>query len=113
MMTIRSHDQFNTTVYSQNDRYRGIADSRMVVFMAPEDIQAAGLAEGQLLDISSHHKGKTRSMEGFRIVPYAIPRGCVATYYPESNPLIPLDHVADISNTPAYKSVEVSLKAAC
>jgi anaerobic selenocysteine-containing dehydrogenase len=51
-------------------------------------------------------------MEGFRVVPYEIPRGCVATYYPESNPLIPLDHVADISNTPAYKSVEVSLKAA-
>jgi molybdopterin-dependent oxidoreductase alpha subunit len=112
MMTIRSHDQFNTTVYSQNDRYRGIAGSRMVVFMAPADIKAAGFTDGQLLDISSHHKGKTRVMEGFRVVPYEIPRGCVATYYPESNPLIPLDHVADISNTPAYKSVEVSLKAA-
>ena len=110
MMTIRSHDQFNTTVYSQNDRYRGIADSRMVVFMAPADIEAAGYTNGQLLSISSHHNGQTRTMPGFRLVPYAIPRGCVATYYPESNPLIPLNHVADISNTPAYKSVEVSLQ---
>jgi len=109
MMTIRSHDQFNTTVYSQNDRYRGIADSRMVVFMNEGDMAAAGLVEQDEVMITSHHDGATRLMKGFRVVPYRIPRGCVATYYPETNPLIPVDHVADVSNTPAYKSVEVSL----
>jgi anaerobic selenocysteine-containing dehydrogenase len=110
MMTIRSHDQFNTTVYTQNDRYRGISDSRRVVFMHPQDIAAAeGLAADVQVSITSHHEGTTRSMQGFTIVPFNIPMGCVATYYPETNPLIPVKHVADGSNTPAYKSVVVSL----
>ncbi len=111
MMTIRSHDQFNTTVYTQNDRYRGISENRHVVFMHPQDIAAAtGLAADVQVDITSHHEGATRSMRGFTIVPFNIPMGCVATYYPETNPLIPVKHVADGSNTPAYKSVVVSLK---
>jgi len=110
MMTIRSHDQFNTTVYSQNDRYRGISESRMVVFMAQADMRDAGLAANDTVTITSVHNGQMRSLDGFRVVPYGIPRGCVATYYPESNPLIPIDHVADVSNTPAYKSVEVMLE---
>jgi anaerobic selenocysteine-containing dehydrogenase len=109
MMTIRSHDQFNTTIYSQNDRYRGISDSRRVVFMNPADMQQAGLVQGSCVAITSHHGDTTRSMQGFTVVPYQIPLGCVATYYPETNPLIPVQHVADGSNTPAYKSVVVSL----
>jgi len=109
MMTIRSHDQFNTTIYSQNDRYRGISESRMVVFMHPDDIVADGLQAGSRVTITSHFAATTRILPGFRIVPYQIPRGCVATYYPESNPLIPVQHVADRSNTPAYKSVVVKL----
>jgi molybdopterin-dependent oxidoreductase alpha subunit len=110
MMTIRSHDQFNTTVYTQNDRYRGISDSRLVVFMHPTDIAATeGLAAGVQVNITSHHEGTTRSMQGFTLVPFDIPLGCVATYYPETNPLIPVRHVATGSNTPAYKSVVVSL----
>ena len=109
MMTIRSHDQFNTTVYSDRDRYRGITDSRMVVFMHPDDAGQAGLAEGDRVTLTSHHDGATRTMEGFSVVPYPIPLGCVATYYPETNPLIPVQHVATGSNTPAYKSVVVSV----
>jgi molybdopterin-dependent oxidoreductase alpha subunit len=109
MMTIRSHDQFNTTVYSQNDRYRGISESRRIVFMHPVDIAEAGLREGQSVTITSHYGDEERTMTAFKIVPFAIPLGCVATYYPETNPLIPVQHVADGSNTPAYKSVVVSL----
>jgi molybdopterin-dependent oxidoreductase alpha subunit len=109
MMTIRSHDQFNTTVYTQNDRYRGISKSRMVVFMHPDDIAKAGLKEDQMVRITSRNGDDVRIMEGFRVVPYAIPLGCVATYYPETNPLIPVKHVAEGSNTPAYKSVVVSI----
>ena len=111
MMTIRSHDQFNTTIYSQNDRYRGVSGSRLVVFMHPEDIEQAGLSAGSLVDMTSHYGGATRTMQGFSVVPYRIPRGCLATYYPETNPLIPVQHVADGSNTPAYKSVVVSLQS--
>jgi molybdopterin-dependent oxidoreductase alpha subunit len=109
MMTIRSHDQFNTTVYTQNDRYRGIQNDRRVMFMHPDDMAAANLAEGARISITSHFEGTTRTMSGFKVVPYNIPLGCVATYYPETNPLIPVKHVADGSNTPAYKSVLVSL----
>jgi molybdopterin-dependent oxidoreductase alpha subunit len=110
MMTIRSHDQFNTTIYSQKDRYRGISASRLVVFMHPADIDKAGLQQGSTVAITSHHGDTTRTLRGFTVVPYQIPLGCVATYYPETNPLIPVQHVADGSNTPAYKSVVVSLE---
>jgi len=109
MMTIRSHDQFNTTVYSQRDRYRGIEHSREVVFMRPDDMAAAGLQPDTEVTLTSHYNGQTRSLSGFRVKPYDIPAGCVATYYPETNPLIPVEHVAEDSNTPAYKSVVVSL----
>ena len=109
MMTIRSHDQFNTTVYSDKDRYRGISESRMVVFMHPDDAEQGGLARGDRVTLTSHHEGSVRTMEGFSVVPYPIPLGCVATYYPETNPLIPVQHVAAGSNTPAYKSVVVSV----
>ena len=109
MMTIRSHDQFNTTVYTQNDRYRGVFADRRVVFMNEDDMRHIGLEDGDVVDLHSHFNDEQRSANLFRIVAYRIPRGCVATYYPETNEIIPLDHVADISNTPAYKSVVVSV----
>ena len=112
MMTIRSHDQFNTTVYTDNDRYRGIRNNRHVVFMHPQDASEAGLEDGRLVDIVSEFAGIERSVCGFRVVTYPIPRGCVATYYPEANGLVPIDHVAAGSNTPAYKSVPVRVQAA-
>ena len=112
MMTVRSHDQFNTTVYSDNDRYRGISGTRRVVFMHPSDMASASLSEGATVTITSHYGEQTRSMEGFSVMPFQIPLGCVATYYPETNPLIPVEHVADGSNTPAFKSVVVSVTAA-
>jgi anaerobic selenocysteine-containing dehydrogenase len=111
MMTIRSHDQFNTTVYSDNDRYRGIAGSRRVLFICPQDMAAAALVPGARVAITSHFRDQRRRLEDFVVVPYQIPPGCVATYYPETNPLIPVDHVAQLSNTPAYKSVVVSIDA--
>jgi len=114
MMTIRSHDQFNTTVYTNNDRYRGIHGSRRVVFVNADDLRDLGLKPGQLVDIHSHWPNeqiKTRTVKDFTLVEYAIPRGCAAAYYPETNDLIPLSSVADKSNTPAYKSVVISLKA--
>lgn len=112
MMTIRSHDQFNTTVYTDNDRYRGIQGSRRVVFINPEDMVLFGLSSEQWVDIHSHWPDlnkKVRIAKRFQVVSYAIPRGCAAAYYPETNNLIPLSSVADKSNTPAYKSVVVSL----
>jgi anaerobic selenocysteine-containing dehydrogenase len=110
MMTIRSHDQFNTTVYSQADRYRGIANNRRVVFMNAADIQAAGLQPEMKVSLTSQTGRATRTMSGFSVMPYDIPSGCVATYYPETNALIPIDRVAAGSNTPAYKSVPVSIR---
>ncbi|MGI9341370.1 MAG: molybdopterin dinucleotide binding domain-containing protein, partial [Gammaproteobacteria bacterium] len=109
MTTIRSHDQFNTTVYSNSDRYRGIFGTRRVLFMNPDDVRAAGLAAGDEVTLVSEFDGEERTAPGFRIVPYEIPAGCVASYYPETNALIPLGHVAAGSNTPAYKSVVIRL----
>ncbi|WP_339719836.1 FdhF/YdeP family oxidoreductase [uncultured Paraglaciecola sp.] len=112
MMTIRSHDQFNTTVYTNNDRYRGIHGSRRVVFVNADDLQDLSLQAGQQVDIHSHwpnEKIQTRTVEDFTLVEYDIPRGCAAAYYPETNDLIPLSSVAVKSNTPAYKSVVISL----
>jgi molybdopterin-dependent oxidoreductase alpha subunit len=112
MMTIRSHDQFNTTVYTNNDRYRGIHGSRRVVFINADDLRDLGLEKDQQVDIHSHWPNeeiKIRKIKGFTPVQYDIPRGCAAAYYPETNDLIPLSSVAVKSNTPAYKSVVISL----
>jgi molybdopterin-dependent oxidoreductase alpha subunit len=112
MMTIRSHDQFNTTVYTNNDRYRGIHGSRRVIFVNEGDLKALGLEHGQQVDIHSHWPNEhiqTRTAKDFTLVKYDIPRGCAAAYYPETNDLIALSSVADKSNTPAYKSVVISL----
>lgn len=110
MMTIRSHDQFNTTVYSLNDRYRGVHGGRRVVFLNKVDLQAQGLKSGDLVDLISHFEGEQRVAQKFTIVPYDIPRKCAATYYPETNVLVPIRNVAEKSNTPVSKSVVISIR---
>jgi anaerobic selenocysteine-containing dehydrogenase len=110
LMTIRSHDQYNTTIYGLDDRYRGIKNGRRVVFMNPDDIQSRGLAEGDLVDLVSHFEDGERVAERFVVVAYAIPGRCAATYFPEANVLVPLDSVADKSNTPTSKSLVISVK---
>jgi len=112
MMTIRSHDQFNTTVYGLNDRYRGIHQGRRVVLMNRDDINVAGLQEGDAVDLISHFEGEERVARHFIVVPYDIPRGCTATYFPEANVLVPVRSVAEKSNTPASKSVVISIRPA-
>jgi anaerobic selenocysteine-containing dehydrogenase len=112
MMTIRSHDQFNTSVYSSNDRYRGISGGRRVVFLNPKDIAAAGLRARQVVDLVSHFEGEERIARRFEVVPYDIPQRCAATYFPEANVLVPVRSVAEKSNTPASKSVVISIRPA-
>ena len=112
MMTIRSHDQFNTSVYTLNDRYRGIYDGRRVVFLNSEDIAAAGFKARQVVDLVSHFEGEERVARRFVIVPYDIPRRCAATYFPEANVLVPVRYVALKSNTPVSKSVVISVRPA-
>jgi molybdopterin-dependent oxidoreductase alpha subunit len=109
LMTIRSHDQFNTTIYGLNDRYRGVYNGRRVIFMNPEDIREARLMQGQPVNITSHFGGNERYADRFLVAPYSIPRGCVATYFPEANVLVPVGSVAEGSNTPTSKSVIVSI----
>jgi anaerobic selenocysteine-containing dehydrogenase len=109
MMTIRSHDQYNTTIYGLDDRYRGVHGGRRVIFMNEMDIAAAGLAGGDLVDITSHFADGEREATHFVVVPFDIPPGCTATYFPETNVLVPLDSVADGSRTPTSKSIVVSV----
>ncbi len=110
LTTIRSHDQFNTTVYDLSDRYRGIEGSRRVVFMNAEDISTLGFKTGQFVDLASHFEDGERHAHRFAIVPYPIPRGCAAAYFPEANPLVPLASRAKKSFTPSSKSIVISLK---
>jgi molybdopterin-dependent oxidoreductase alpha subunit len=111
LQTLRSHDQYNTTIYGLDDRYRGIKNGRRVVLVHPDDAAAAGLGDGDYADlISEWTDGTERRADGFRVVPYPTPRGCAAAYFPETNVLIPLDHTADTSNTPAAKSVVIRLE---
>jgi anaerobic selenocysteine-containing dehydrogenase len=109
LTSIRTHDQFNTVVYGNDDRYRGIRNGRRVVFMNAEDLRERGLQAQQLVDITSHYQGEKRTVRGFRAIPYDIPRGNAAAYFPESNPLVPLGQRARGSHTPASKSVIVSI----
>jgi molybdopterin-dependent oxidoreductase alpha subunit len=111
LQTLRSHDQYNTTIYGLDDRYRGIKNGRRVVLLHPEDAAAHGLADGSYTDlVSEWPDGTQRRAEGFRVVPYPTARGCAAAYYPEANVLVPLDHTADTSNTPASKSIVIRLE---
>jgi len=112
MMTMRSHDQFNTTIYGLDDRYRGIRNGRRVVFMNADDISASGFESGARVDLCSMYDGQERVARNFTIVPYSIPRRCAATYFPEANVLVPVNHFADKSRTPASKSVVISIRAA-
>ncbi|MBK7932158.1 MAG: FdhF/YdeP family oxidoreductase [Acidobacteria bacterium] len=111
LTTIRSHDQFNTTIYGLDDRYRGIDGDRRVIFMNEADIAARGLRPGQLVDITSHFEDVERCVSGFAVVPYEIPVDCAAAYFPEANPLIPLKSVAKRSFTPTSKCVVISVRA--
>ncbi|MYQ80079.1 MULTISPECIES: FdhF/YdeP family oxidoreductase [unclassified Streptomyces] len=113
LQTLRSHDQYNTTIYGLDDRYRGIKGGRRVVLVHPEDAQALGLPDGSYTDLVSEWKdGVERRAPGFRVVHYPTARGCAAAYYPETNVLVPLDSTADTSNTPASKSVVVRFEPA-
>jgi anaerobic selenocysteine-containing dehydrogenase len=123
LMTLRSHDQFNTTVYSNQDRYRGIRDTRKVLLVSPEDLKERGLAAGQALRITSFwdplksvseetgsSKTQTRVLDGFIAHPYDMPRGTAGAYFPEANPLIFLESVAAESFTPTSKSVRIRIE---
>ncbi len=111
LQTLRSHDQYNTTIYGLDDRYRGIKNGRRVVLVNPDDAAALGLADGSYTDlVSEWQDGVERRAPGFRVVHYPTARGCAAAYYPETNVLVPLDATADTSNTPASKSVVVRLE---
>ena len=109
LTTIRSHDQYNTTIYGLDDRYRGIRHGRRVIFLSSEDMRQRGWRSGELLDITSHSNGEQRTAPRFAAVPYNLPRGCAAAYFPEANVLVPISSVAAISNTPASKSIVISL----
>jgi molybdopterin-dependent oxidoreductase alpha subunit len=110
MMTIRSHDQFNTTIYGLDDRYRGIYNERRVVLMNAHDLAERNLKDGDLVDLTNDHQGKVRKAPRFVVVQYPIPQGCAATYFPEANVLVPISSVADKSNTPASKSVVIKVE---
>jgi anaerobic selenocysteine-containing dehydrogenase len=110
MMTMRSHDQFNTSIYGLDDRYRGIYNGRRVVFLNADDIEAANLKAGQTVDLISHFEDEERIAPRFVVVPYSIPRRCAATYFPETNVLVAVRNVADKSNTPVSKSVVISIR---
>jgi molybdopterin-dependent oxidoreductase alpha subunit len=110
MMSVRTHDQFNTTVYGLDDRYRGIHHERRVILMNPADIRERGLKPGDCVDLTSHFRGEIRNAARFIIVEYDIPPRCCATYFPETNVLVPIGSVADKSHTPTSKYVVIRVK---
>ncbi len=109
MMTLRSHDQFNTHLYGLDDRYRGVYNGRRVIFMNADDVREAGLQQGQLVDLTGHYEGEERYAKHFMVTPYDIPRGCTATYYPETNVLVPINSSAERANTPTSKFIVISV----
>ena len=110
LMTIRSHDQFNTTIYGLDDRYRGVYNERRVIFMNQEDMEKRGLKKFEIVNLSSTYDGKKRMAYKFKVLPYNIPAGNTAAYYPETNPLVPYNHFAERSNTPISKSVKIRIE---
>jgi molybdopterin-dependent oxidoreductase alpha subunit len=110
LTTVRSHDQFNTTIYSENDRYRGVSNGRRVVFMNGADMERLGIAKNQWVDLVSHFESETRRAERFEAIPYEIPQGCAAAYYPETNVLVPIRSVAEGSNQPVSKSIVITVE---
>lgn len=110
LQTFRSHDQYNTTVYGMDDRYRGVFGERRVLFINPADAEQAGLKKDDRVDLTTvSEDGRDRTARSFRVVPYDIPEGCVASYYPETNILVPLYSRGDVSNTPTSKAVPITL----
>jgi anaerobic selenocysteine-containing dehydrogenase len=113
LMTLRSNDQFNTTVYGYSDRFRGVNGTRHVVFLNKADVARAGLKDGDMVDLTTAlDDGVTRRVSGFRVVEYNIPVGCCGAYFPETNPLIPMWHHDPKSKVPAYKAIPIRITAA-
>ena len=110
MMTIRSHDQFNTTIYGLDDRYRGIYGIRTVVLINIEDIKRLNLDVTKKVTLFNKYDGVVREVSGLTLIPYDIPKSCVATYFPECNPLIPINQTANLSGTPASKSIKIEIR---
>ncbi|WP_036386389.1 FdhF/YdeP family oxidoreductase [Muricauda sp. MAR_2010_75] len=110
LMTIRSHDQFNTTIYGLNDRYRGIYNERRVVFMNEADMANRKLKKLDIVNLHSNYDGIQRTAEQFLVIPYEIPKGNMAAYFPETNLLVPYNHFADKSQTPISKSIKVTVE---
>jgi anaerobic selenocysteine-containing dehydrogenase len=110
MMTVRSHDQFNTTVYGLNDRYRGIYNERRVIMMNQGDINKWKLKNGDIVDLYNYHDGVERVAHKFIVIAYPIPAGCAATYFPETNVLVPVTSLAEKSNTPTSKQVIIKVR---
>jgi anaerobic selenocysteine-containing dehydrogenase len=110
-MTLRSNDQFNTTIYGYSDRFRGIEGTRMVVLMNRGDMERLGLAEGETVTLETCSRDNIqRTLPGLRVTPYNVPAGCAGAYYPEANNLLPLEHYAEGSKTPAAKSIPVVVR---
>jgi len=110
MMTVRSHDQFNTTIYGLDDRYRGVYNERRVIFMNRGDMDELGLSHKEVVDLFNYYGGVKRVARKFLVIEFNIPKGCTATYFPETNVLVPIDSVADKSNTPTSKYVVIKVK---
>jgi anaerobic selenocysteine-containing dehydrogenase len=108
LVTLRSNGQFNATVYSYEDRFRGVKGTRMVVFMNAADMARYGLAKDDMVDLTTAMESDiSRVVRGFRVVPYNIPEGCIGAYFPEANELVPLSHHDKKAQTPAYKAIPV------
>ncbi len=108
LITLRSNDQFNTTIYGYDDRFRGVKGTRMVVFMNAADVADRGLKDGDFVDLTTAiDDGTERMVKGLRVIVYDIPKGCVGAYFPETNPLVPLSHHDTKAHTPAYKAIPV------
>lgn len=110
LATIRSHDQYNTTIYSNNDRYRGVYNNRLVIFMNRDDMKDRALENGAVIGLETYSDdGYRRYVDGLTVIDYPMPRGAIAGYYPELNPLLPLDYFDEVSGTPAAKSIPVRI----
>ena len=109
LTTLRAHDQYNTTLYGYGDRYRGIKKGREVLFVNAQDLKSEGLEPGEKVDVTSVYNDVERKIEGFVLIPYDIPRGCVGAYFPEANPLVPIDHVNPETHTPVSKNIIVNI----
>jgi len=109
LQTLRSHDQFNTTIYGLDDRYRGLANARRIVLVNPEDLEERGIAPCSLVDITSIWGDERRTVKSFTAIPYEMPRGSAAAYFPEANVLVPVGSQAEGSGTPTSKAVEIEI----